>query len=161
VTPEPLNTVLIVLLLGALALFALAWLVMLAGVVVFIVTSLRFKRLRAEVDLTAEQEAVVERALRLGRRGLWACAVLVVCYVLRGWAGDYYYEEIAQGLVPYSSAWWIVWPLTVLWWCSVPVGIAGTIAAWIGGIRLRRVMKSTATASVAVVADAPEGGRIV
>jgi heme/copper-type cytochrome/quinol oxidase subunit 2 len=136
-TPEPLNTILIVLILSALALFALAWMALLAGVVVFIVYAVGYRRLRDRGGSSAENEAAAETAVRRGMWGLAACAVIVVCYVVRSWAGTYYYDDIAQGLVLYSRAWWIVGSLTVLWWASIPVGMAGAITAFISGLRLR------------------------
>jgi hypothetical protein len=146
VTPEPLNTILVVALLALIALFALAWFALLGGVVLFIFSAAGYRRAGAREDLTPERRESAEAAFRRGMWGLAGCAVIVVCYVIRQWVGTYFYDEIAQGLVTYSRTWWIVMPTTFLWWASVPVGIAGTVVTFMSGLRLRRLMKKAAPA---------------
>jgi uncharacterized membrane protein len=140
-TPEPLNTILIVLVMTVAVLFVAAGVALLAVAVAFLVMTRRYRRFQRRAGLSAEQEADTESWLRRGRWGLAGCAALVVFYLLRGWVGDLYYEEISQGLVPFSSAWWVVWTATVPYYLSVLAGLAGTVAMLLANRRLGRIMR--------------------
>ena len=136
------------------ALFLAAWLAVVGGVIYFSVAAWRLRGSRKRTELTSELELEAGTLLRRGWLGLLGCAAVFVCYLPMAWANSYYYEVLAQGLlVAYSRAWWIVWSCTLLWYASIPLGIAGTVAAWSSGIRLRRLMKSDASAETPVASD--------
>jgi len=136
-----------------LALFLAAWLAVVGGVICFFVAALRFRRYRKETGLAPEREREADTLLRRGWLGVLGCAAVFFCYLPMAWATTYYYDAISQGLVAYSPTWWIVWSLTMLWYASIPLGIAGTVAAWLSGIRLRRLVKDDPSSGTVVAAN--------
>jgi hypothetical protein len=141
VTPEPLNTILVVFFLALIALFAAAAMGTLISAVVFLVTMLRYRRFEGPTDHSPERTADAARWLRRGRWGLAGWTALVVFYLLRSWVGELYYSQISQGLVTFSTAWWIVWAASVPYYASVPAGLAGTVAMLMASHNLRRAMR--------------------
>jgi len=137
-----------------LALFLAAWLAVVGGVIYFCFAALRLRAFAKRTELTSEREREAGTLIRRGWLGVLGCAAVFFCYLPMAWANSYYYEVLAQGLlVAYSRAWWIVWSCTLLWYASIPLGIAGTVAAWSSGIRLRRLMKDDLSLGTAVAAN--------
>jgi hypothetical protein len=142
VTPEPLNSFLVAVFLSVLALFALAGLVLLGGVITFLVTAARYRRICSRTDIEPVQVVHAEMWLRRGMWGLAGCLALVVCYLVRSRVGEVFYDEIAQGLVPYSRAWWVVWSASLPYYASLPAGAIGTVAVLLASRNLTRAMRS-------------------
>ncbi|MEI7813474.1 MAG: hypothetical protein WCJ13_01615 [Coriobacteriia bacterium] len=136
-----------------LALFLAAWLAVVGGVIYFSVAALRLRAFAKRTELTSEREREAGTLIRRGWLGVLGCAATFVCYLPMSWATTYYYDAISQGLVAYSPTCWIVWSLTMLWYASIPLGIAGTVAAWSNGIRLRRLMNDDPSSGTAVAAN--------
>jgi hypothetical protein len=142
VTPEPLNSILVAVFLSAIALFVLAGLALLVGVVAFLVAAGRYRRLRGRAEFAPAQVACAEIWLRRGAWGLAACVTLAALYVARAWVGQVFYDEIAQGLVPYSRAWWTVWSVSVPYYASLPAGAIGTVVVLLASRNLTRATRS-------------------
>jgi hypothetical protein len=142
VTPEPFNSILVVVFLSAIALFAFAGLVLVVGVITFLVTAGRYRRLRRRADIEPAHVVRADAWLRRGMWGLAGCVALVICYLVRSRVGEVFYDEIAQGLVPYSRAWWVVWSASLPYYASLPAGVAGTVAVLLASRNLTQVMRS-------------------
>jgi hypothetical protein len=74
-------------------------------------------------------------------------ASLVVLYLIRARVGEIYYDEIAGGLVPFTTAWWVVWTASVPYYVSIAAGVTGAIVMAVAARRLGRLLKSAAAAT--------------